>query len=67
MKLTRQGYNQFSLEGLTLGKLMTIKNALFNITDHNELAAEIYNYLSNCNITPVANPDDVNAIKSREE
>lgn len=65
MKLTRQGYNSFSLEGLTQGKLLAIYNALEKNAYRTSVAEDIYCYLKNCNVI-ADNPDDVNAIKTRE-
>jgi hypothetical protein len=68
MKLTRQGYNSFSLEGLKLRELVAIADGVFKQDDNDSLA--ILSYLTNCNIYGAAysgNPDDVNAIKTREE
>lgn len=63
MKLTRQGYNSFSLEGLTLQDLKIIWGSS-SITPKGD---DIYQYLTNCNVRESNNPDDVNAIKTREE
>lgn len=69
MKLTRQGYNSFSLEGLTLRELFLIAHGVVNDKPQDAESKSMDSYFSNCNIWEAIadnNPNYVNAIKTRE-